>query len=124
MMQETINRADEINIQRQKELEQWLYAVDDARGEKRYDDPAFLDQIYESALDERTHFKPVYFKECEKVFLGSELHKEYLEEVEVINVYALVQEVQRIRRILKDERTGQNYGKNKFDSAVPLDLLF
>ena len=124
MMQETINRADDINIQRQKELEQWLYAVDDAREGKRYDDPGFLNHIYESALDERTHFKPVYFKECEKVFLGSELHKEYLEEVEVINVYALVHELQRIKRLQKDERTRQNYSKNKFDSTVPLYLLF
>lgn len=123
-MQKTINRADETDIQHQKALEQWLYAIDDARGEKQYSDPVFLNKIYESALDERTHFKPVYFRECGKVFLGSELHKEYHEEVEVINVYALVQEVQRIRRHLKDERTGRNYGKNKFDSTATLDLIF
>jgi len=122
-MKKTINIVGEKYIPRLEGLEQWLYAVDDARGGKRYDDPDFLDKIYESALDERTHFKPVFFKECEKVFLGSELHKEYLEEVQVINVYALVQEVQRIRRILKDERTEQNYGKNKFDSTAALDLL-
>lgn len=122
-MLRTINQTDKKDILRLEGLKQWLYAIDDAREGKPYDDPGFLNHVYESALDERTPFKPVYFKECEKVFLGSEFDKEYHEEIEVINVHALVQEVQRIRRLLKDERTALNYD-NKFDITTPLDLLF